>query len=661
MTIYERFMNAGLPCAAAYYEEPERSRFYRKCRAMRVYFETLPLANYTGTLLYPSGGRPKHTSMHITYMDGIWFDLKYIESKDAALANYIREHPVHSFKSTIPNEHTVAGNMSLHSMPNYERICAEGFNSYIPRIEKIKDTDIREGLINLVEGIRCYAQRCADYLQSEGADKRLVNALRKVPMNPCETFYEAVVCWNFILYLDCCDNLGCVANGLLPYYKDDEDAIPLLENLFDNLDINGGYSMSIGTDTYNPLVLQCLKALKGKRRPMTELFVSDDMPAEIWDAALDVVKNGGGQPAFYNKEVLLGGLLKRFPEITEQDIKKFCGGGCTESMLAGLSNVGSLDAGINLALIMENCVHEHLENCETYEDFYNKFIAEVQKVTDVVTREIANSQKVRATENPLPMRTLLVDDCIDKGLDFNNGGARYCWSIISYAGLVNVVDSLAVIRSFVFETKKYTAKELCTLLKNNDAAYLSEAKNFKDAYGNGCDSTNREAEKVSTDIFSMLDCVKPYFGLGFLPAAIQFMCAASSGEKVGATPDGRACGTPLCESLGAIHGKDRKGPTVMLESVTSLNLSRALGTPVVNLTVNPEFDNTVLRALIMGYMQKGGIQLQLTCTDKKTLLEAFENPDAHKNLIVRVGGYSEYFCRLPRNLQESIVQRSIYL
>lgn len=660
MTIYERFMNIGVPCAAAYYKEPERSRFYRKSCALRAYLETLPLANYTGTLLYPSGVRQEQDSIRITFTDGIWFDLKYIESKDQELADYIREHPVHSFRSTIPNEHTVAGNMSLHSIPNYERICAEGFDSYIQRVEKIKDTDMRDGLLNLIEGIRCYAQRCADYLESVNADKTLVAALRKIPMKPCETFYEAVVCWNFIMYLDCCDNLGCVANGLLPYYNG-EDAVPLLENLFDNLDINCGYSMSLGTDTYNPLVLQCLKALKGKRRPMAELFVSDDMPCEIWDTALDVVKNGAGQPAFYNKEVLLGGLCKRFPVLTQQDIKKFCGGGCTESMLAGLSNVGSLDAGLNLALIMEKCVHSHLEGCKSYEDFYNKFIAEVRKVTDVVTREISNSQKTRASENPLPMRTLLVDDCIDKGIDFNSGGARYSWSIINYAGLVNVVDSLAVIRNFVFETKKYSAKELCTLLQSNDAAYLSEAKNFKEAYGNGSERTSSEAKKVSTDIFSMLDSVKPYFGLGFLPAAIQFMCAASSGENVGATPDGRAAGAPLCESLGAIHGKDRKGPTVMLESVTSLNLSRALGTPVVNLTVNPEFDNNVLKGLILGYMKNGGIHLQLTCTDKKTLLEAHKNPEAHKNLIVRVGGYSEYFYRLPENLRDSIVQRSIYL
>lgn len=660
MTIYERFDSAGIPCAAEYYKHPERSRFYRKSLALRKYFETLPLVPYTGTPLYPSGHRAENPSMRITYMDGIWFDLKYIEEKDAELAKYINDHPVHSYSSSVPKEHTVAGNMYTHSMPNYERICSEGFDSYIPRIEKIEDKDIREGLLELIGGIRCYAARCVEYLRSVNADEKLIAALSKVPMRPCETFYEAVVCWNFILYLDCCDNLGCVANGLLPYYKG-EDAVPLLENLFDNLDINGGYSMSIGTDGYNPLVMQCLKALRGKRRPMTELFVGKDTPDEIWDAALEVIKNGGGQPAFYNRDVLLKGLLNRFPEITDTDVKRFCGGGCTESMLAGLSNVGSLDAGINLALILDRCIHEHLEDCDTYEEFYGIYMAEVKKVCDTVMREIASSQKERAEQNPLPMRTLLIDDCIDKGLDYNCGGARYMWSIISFAGLINVIDSMVVLRNFVYEAKKYTAKEVCVYLKNNDAAFLSEAKAFKECYGNGCDSTNAEANRISTDIFSNLDHGRPYFGLGYIPASIQFSQAAASGIGVGATPDGRSAGSPLCESLGAIHGKDCKGPTVMLESVTSLDLARALGIPVVNLTVNPGFENNILKALILGYMDNGGIQLQLTCTNKEKLLAAHKNPDSHKDLIVRVGGYSEYFYRLPENLRESIVQRSIYL
>lgn len=135
--------------------------------------------------------------------------------------------------------------MWVHSMPYYERILREGFLSYIPRIEKIADTDMREGLLHLVEGLRVYSERCVRYLRDEGAPEELVSALEKIPMRPAENIFDAIEGWNFIMYLDCCDNLGCLADGLLPYYKG-EDVVPLIGELYDNLDINEGYSMSLG-------------------------------------------------------------------------------------------------------------------------------------------------------------------------------------------------------------------------------------------------------------------------------------------------------------------------------------------------------------------------------------------------------------------------------
>lgn len=160
-------------------------------------------------------------------------------------------------------------------------------------------------------------------------------------MGKADNIYEAVVSLNFVMYLDNCDNLGCVAKDLYDFYKG-ENIVYLLENLYDNLDKNNGYSMALHTD-YNDLTIQCLKAAEGKRRPMIELFVDEDAPKEIWDAAFEVMRTCGGQSAFYNSKILLDGLKKEL-NIAENDIKRFCGGGCTESMIAGMSNVGSLDA-----------------------------------------------------------------------------------------------------------------------------------------------------------------------------------------------------------------------------------------------------------------------------------------------------------------------------
>ena len=127
------------------------------------------------------------------------------------------------------------------------------------------------------------------------------------------------------------------------------------------------------------------------------------------------------------------------------------------------------------------------------------------------------------------------------------------------------------------------------------------------------DEVNRFASRLSGDVYSTLDGKKPYLGGGFIPASIQFMSQALAGKKIGATPDGRKAGNPLCDSLGAIFGKDVKGPTALLKSVASLRLEKAVGVPVVNFNIDENWSNDILKALILSYLKMGGIQLQLTC------------------------------------------------
>lgn len=654
--IVNDFKSIGEYGAAGMYEETKRSLFYRKALGIRRFYEHCDLAAYNNELLYPSGVISNNMNIRPTFLSGMQINYDAVCDKNKHLADlFVSEFCKYS--SAVPSEHTVAGNMFTHSMPNYERILQEGLLSYADRIKKIEDKDMREGLLHVIEGIKNYLARCINYLQSVNADKKLIEALKKVPLYPAENIYEAIVSWNFILYLDNCDNLGCIASGLYPYYNG-ENIVKILENLYDNLDANGGYSMALGTD-YNPLTLQCLEASKGKRRPMIELFVNENTPGKIWDKAFEVIRTNNGQPAFYNETVIMNGLKNKFSSINDEDLKKFCGGGCTESMLAGLSNVGSLDAGINLLLLLEDVINTKLIISKSFEDFYNYYIEKVRTVVDTVTREISNSQRERAKYNPLPMRTLLVDDCIDNGLDFNNGGARYKWSIINFAGIINVIDAMLVIKDFIFTKKLFDAKEFIELLKSNDETFLTKARNHNVSFGNDNEIANNLSSRISADIFSMLDDKKPLLGEGFLPASIQFMSQVGAGKHIGATPDGRKCGEPLCDSLAAIFGKDTKGPTALLKSVTSLNLKRALGIPVLNFNINPNFNNATLKALILSYMQLGGIQMQITCISAQTLQEAYKNPDMHKNLVVRVGGYSEYFHALSDDLKKMIINRTI--
>ena len=375
------FLRLGESAASGLYEEPDRSLFYRKSLGLRRFYENCELAVYRGESLYPSGVIAQKMNVVPEYLRGLTFLSKSLNEKAPILAEKLKEEFC-VYHSTVPNEHTVAGNMFTHSMPNYERILKEGLLSYIPRIERISDTDIREGLLHIVRGIELYIARCVTYLKSVSADKMLIASLQRVPLYPAKTAYDAIVAWNFIMYLDNCDNLGCLGKGILPYYKG-ENLIPYLENLYDNLDKNNGYSMSLDSECPE-LTVQCLKAAHGKRRPMIELFVDESTPDTVWEEALSTVKSGGGQPAFYNAGVLLGGLKKRFPSIRNEDLIRFCGGGCTESMLAGFSNVGSLDAGINLLLILDNVIKSSLSSATDFEDFYETYLTEISSVVETV-------------------------------------------------------------------------------------------------------------------------------------------------------------------------------------------------------------------------------------------------------------------------------------
>ncbi len=653
--ISKKFIELGEYAASGLYEEPNRSLFYRKALGIRRYYENCELAAYNGEYLYPSGALPNNMCISPWYLTGMSYNYGGMKEKDDELAEmYLNDFC--RFRSTVPSEHTVAGNMWTHSMPNFERILAEGLLSYVDRINKIEDTDMRDGLIHVIEGIKAYISRSVEYLKSVNADERIINALRKVPLNPAENIYEALVAWNFVLYLDSCDNLGCLGTGLLPYYKD-EDVVEVIKNLYDNLDKNGGYTMALTADD-NPLVLQCLEASKGKRRPMIELFVDENTPEAVWKKAFEVIRSGNGQPAFYNRKALTEGFQKKF-SISDEDIKKFCGGGCTEMMLAGISNVGSLDAGINLVLLLERTINSKLEKVSSFEEFYECYINYVRSEVENVCDQISLSEIERAKYQPLPMRSLLIDDCIEKGLDYNNNGARHRWSIINFSGIINIIDSMLVIKDFVFESKKYSASELVKCLKDNDPVLLDMAKKHDVCFGCNNAVADSFANRFTTDVFSMLDDKVPALGEGFLPASIQFNTQAAIGACLGATPDGREKGTPLCDSLAAILGKDTNGPTALLASVTSLDLKRALGIPVLNFNLNPDFKDDILKGLIKGYIELGGIQMQITCVSAEMLQAAFEHPELHRNIIVRVGGYTEYFHLLGEDLQKMIINRTI--
>ena len=652
-TLASNFFQAGEYYASGLFENPGRGRFYRYARAQRVFWENFTLPEYNGGNLYPCGGQYPQAS-GVTPGYSYTFNLfdSILMQKSPKLLDAMKAEK--DLLPMVKTRHSVGGNGYVHSIPNYKRILKEGLNAYMKRIKKIKDNDLREGLLEVTDGIKIYRDRALVLLEKSSAPQALCDALKKVPFEPAETLYEAVVGWNFIFYMDGCDNPGRLDADLFEFYNG-EDITALLREFFINVDDNEGYSSALGPDC-NPLTLQCLKAVCGLRRPTMELRITEDTPEEIWDASADSLMSGCGQPAFYNEKLYQASLAEHFPDIPKEDLLCFNGGGCTETMLAGMSNVGSIDAGINAALIFSEFMPENLEKAGSFDTFYEKLIMQIQHETKTVLEEVNIYRANRAGLSPQPVRTLFVDACIDNETDFNAGGARYGWSIVNVAGLINVIDSLLAIKTLVFEKKEFTPADFLNLLNEQDPGFLVRLKSCP-CFGVDDEKADSLARDFTQRVFDGFKQDTPTLGKAFLPCSIQFVTYADAGRRVGATPDGRAAGEPLCDSIGPVHGKDKKGVTALLNSAAKLPQSDALGTPVLNLRLRKDYIKGYVKPLVLGYFQQGGMQVQISCVSKEDMLDALEHPEKHENLIVRIGGYSEYFNRLSMELRQMVIQR----
>ena len=530
-------------------------------------------------------------------------------------------------------------------------------NNICKRIKKAKDKEFREGCLLVMESMERYHARCLEYLRSVGAKAELIAALQKVPFSPAETLYEALVAWNFIYYLDFCDNIGEMDRILHQYHKG-EDVTGILRQFYRNVDANDGWSLRMGPEIY-PITRQVLLASKGIRRPLIELCVDETVPDEIWNIAVELVKSGNCNPSFYNYPLYQKAMRERFPSIPQCDLDKFTGCGCSETMLSGISRVGSVDAALHLLYLFSGYMRENLVGAESFDDFYQGLMNEILKKAREMYELVDRGYKFKMTEIPHPVRTVLVDDCIDKETDFNAGGARYSWSCVNFPGSINVLESLLAIRELIFEKKEFTAEQFIELLDKEDEKFYLRLRKCPH-FGVNDERADSLAADFFDKVFSSADGFKMCYGEGIITSSVQFITYVRKGEFVASTPDGRRAGEPICDSLAPIMGNDKKSVTSTLGSVAKIPLYKALGTPIVNLRLHKDFENELVKPLVEGFFADGGMQLQITCLSKEDMIAAMAEPEKHRDLMVRVGGYTDYFVNLSREAQETIIKRTEY-
>ena len=694
--------------AAGFLEWPEATPLQRMARGLRRQIERARLPHWDGAPLYPSGafswyGQGGVITFHYSHSLRVNHALLAQRCADADasiraafgdLYEQLGDYP--QVGTCIDADVSLGGANYTHSILNYGHILHEGLHAYGRRLEahlaraRERDDQARINFYlamrDVLEGIRAAHARCLGALeQVEVRDSglqdiwgRLLRALRRVPWEPARSFYEGLVGINFVYYLDGSDNLGRFDQDLGDLYAADlragrlthREGVALVGQMWTNMDANTGWNVAIGgskpdgSSAANALTLACLEAARGRRRPNLALRLCPGTPEEIWNAALDCIASGCGLPALYNDDLYLRAIREAHLNVAHDDLAHYAFGGCTELMIHGCSNVGSLDAGLNLPLILSKTLREHLSEASDFQTLWEYFVRDLRATVARLVQQINEAQEMHARHQPQPLRTLLIDDCLDAGVEFNDGGARYNWSVVNVGGLGNVADSLAALREVIYERVEIDAETMLAALESNYEGNetLRQRLTRCPRYGNDDPQADELARRVALTVFQELRCYAPWRGGRFIPACLMFVTYARAGEPVMATPDGRNAGEPIADSIGAVQGRDRYGPTALIRSVASIPQHLAPGTLVTNF----RFVRSIFQGegrekpkdLIRTYFSLGGLQVQITVVDQEVLREALAHPERHGDLIVRVGGYSEYWRNLSPALRASILERT---
>lgn len=696
--------------AAGFFAEDDASLYRRYAMALRNVAEHMPLMNWKDTWLFPTTTtHHREWGKADSYCGVLWswhdadvrrrpvlghfysspwsFDWGLYEAKIAAVPPEDR-WALETIRQ-YQQDRLIWPSGFTHCTVDYERVLREGFNGLRGTIEAKmhhatgEQRELYDSLLIVIEAadiVRRRLIRQIERAEATGQDLdrkiRLITALERVPFEPARDVYEAMVAANFIFYFDGCDSPGRMDQYLLEYYRrdraagkiDDAFVIDLLREFWINMDRVEGWNVAIGGHgQVNEMTYLILESVKGLRRPNLALRVPENADDRLWDAAFASLATGSGLPAIYNDALYTQALRDYGLGLSETDLRQISYGGCTETMIQGCSNVGSLAANLHMLLVLERTVHKWLDRVNTYEEFYRRFLDELDQEIDLVCDDVNASDEIKAKLFPQMIRTLLVDDCVERGREFYRGGARYNWEVIGLEGFSNVVDSLYAVKTILFDQGWMTGRKFKQMLGANFGGYEETLAAIRKLpkYGQGKDEVDRIARDVATFTFGRFHNRAAWRGGKFLPACLMFTTYVDRGKLVGATPDGRLAREPLGDSFGAYQGRDTKGPTALLNSVTSFPHLGAPGTLVVNARFGKDMMTSPamrrkLQQLIETYFARGGMQIQITVVDQAILEDAIAHPEAHGDLIVRIGGFSVYFNDLSDEMKRSVLERSIH-
>jgi len=449
-------------------------------------------------------------------------------------------------------------------------------------------------------------------------------------------------------------------------------------NDFTNINLGGVKADgSDGSNEVSYLVLEVLDELQ-LLQPQANLQVSAKTPERLLKAACRVARRGSGYPSFFNAdEVTMAqvGMGKRIEDAREGGTS-----GCIETGCFG-KEAYLLHGYLNSPKILELALNDgvdpvsgkvvglrtgHPASFRNFEALYAAFEQQLAYVVDTKVKVSNYLDRMFAEYVPAPFLSVVVADCIAKGRDYYDGGARYNTDYIQCCGLGTTTDSLSAIKTHVYEKKDVTWEELLSALSSDwkgmeDLRLLMANRTPK--FGNDDDAADSIARQVFQSWYAAIDGRPSPRGGTYHIDLLSTTCHVYFGLKTGATPDGRHARAPISDGASPAQGADRNGPTAVIKSLSKIDVAKTGGALLnqrfLPKTLEGEKGIESLANLIKTYFRMGGHHIQFNVVDTATLREAQKRPEDYRSLLVRVAGYSDYFVDLDRNHQEEIISRTV--
>ena len=600
-----------------------------------------------------------------------------------------------------------------HYAPNYDHILTVGLPSLIDEIDnslEIHGNDTRKcetllamkhtlcGFSQMIKNHVLAAQECKkDPAYNKERLDGIIKNCEAITEGKPQTFAQALqLVWfchsAFLMEGRYAMALGRLDQYLYPFYQadiekgitTDEQVVELLENVFikfqdDIVNICIGGQNKNRECEINPLSYCILKAVGNCNvpGPNLSLRLTENTPDDFLDECLKTIGTGLGYPALMNDAVNIAALKKY--GYAEEDIYNYSMVGCIENFITGMQppwSDGRFDTPRYFDYIFNNGISEtngsigldtgDVENIGSMQEFMTVF---EKQLTFGAAEYYATFNKDNSFINqayyPEPFLSCFCYDCIGRGLDINNGGSKYP-SVHGAAvmGIGTTADSLAAIEKVVFTDKRATLSDIKNALNCNFEGYEELHKELLAApkYGNNDDFVDKYAVWFIDYLGALFENYKTRDGGGIYIAAAANISNIYAGRSIGATPDGRKRGEPLSDAASPSYGKDVKGPTSTINSLSKPDYTKVACGSVVNQKYSPTMFNDQnrpkLQALIRTYFKKGGQEIQINATSREVLEKAMEEPEKYKNLVVRVSGFSAFYVTLDKSVQLDILNRT---